>query len=253
MLVFGRRTGSTDGVSRVHAARAATPADEGATAGGPPEPDDRLPSGSRKGIAMRRIRYLLLAALGVFAALPVARVYTSGAPWIERIELRSNDLKALHGKGVPGTVIDIKIRQRNFRQGSPTTAPLFQWCAWLLGGQALSLGTATVNSLGTWQLTGLDWQVLPGEAAGRTCATGVLSQLELHSQWGDVLVPNLTNLNMTVGSDPTHQRVGGAIQLANQVAIGLADGPNEVQTDPGGLAPWIEDTDEDGVDLCEVG
>jgi hypothetical protein len=197
---------------------------------------------------MRRIRYLVLAALGAFAALPVGRVYTSGAPWIQKIELRDNDLAGLRGMGIPGTHIDIYYRQRNFRPG--VLVEPFGWCGWLNGGNALYLGSAQVSGTGTWQLQGLDTQVLPGEAAGRTCATGVLTQIELRSQYGDVSVPELHSLSIiggeTIGGG-VQSRVSGSVQFADQVAAGVADGPNDVQDT---IAPWTIDTDEEGTDLC---
>src|SRR5262245_47226017 len=196
---------------------------------------------------MRRMRYLALAALGVFAALPEAKVYTVGAPWIERIEIRNNDLSALQGRGLPGTIIDIWDRQRNFKQGFPTTAPLFEWCNWLQG-TALRLGGATVTAAGTWRLQGLDRQVLPAEVDGRTCGTGVLTQIELRSQYGDVSVPDVQNLNLPPGTTQRHIR--GAVQFANQVAVGIADGPQDVQD---AANPGAVDTDEDGIDVCESG
>src|SRR5262245_44439914 len=197
---------------------------------------------------MRRMRYLALAALGVFAVLPVAKVYTVGAPWIERMEIRNNDLSALQGRGVPGTIIDVYYRQRNFRQGFPATAPLFEWCGWLLGGNALRLGTTQVTEAGTWRLQGLDAQVLPAEVEGRTCATGVLTQIEVRSQYGDVSVPDVQNLNLPAGT--THRHIRGAVEFANQVAIGIADGPTDVQD---AANPGAVDTDEDGIDVCESG
>jgi hypothetical protein len=196
---------------------------------------------------MKRMRYLALAALGVFVALPVAKVYTVGAPWIERIEVRNNDLSALQGRGVPGTVIEVRYQQRNFRQGFSTGTPLFEWCGWLLPN-ALPLGTAVVTAAGTWRLQGLDRQVLPAEVEGRTCATGVLTHIELHSEYGDVSVPEVQNLNLPPGT--THRHIRGAVQFANQVAIGIADGPQDVQD---GANPGAVDVDEDGIDLCESG
>jgi hypothetical protein len=205
---------------------------------------------------------VVLAALGVFAALPVAKVYTSGAPWIERIELRTNDLKELHGRGVPGTAVDVYYRQRNFKQGCTSCSePIetclvcaalpFEWCSWLNGGNAIFLGSTQVNPLGTWQLLDRDLQVLPGNAAGRTCATGVLTQIELRSQYGDFSVPDVMSVDMVdVTGDAGHQRLGATIEFANQVAVAVADGPNDVQD---ATAPWTIDTDEDGVDLCESG
>jgi hypothetical protein len=212
-------------------------------------------------MAMRRIRYLALAALGVFAALPVAHVYTSGAPWVEKMEIRNNDLVGLQGRGVPGTQIGVFYRQRNFKQGCYCDADIacavacvvggavFEWCGWLFNGGAIFLGSTVVSGAGTWRLQELDTQVLPGTAAGRTCATGVLTQIELQSQYGNVSVPNVKGLDM-LDSDAAHQLVGAGIEFANQVAIGVADGPNDVQD---AVAPWTIDTDDDGADLCVNG
>src|SRR5262245_23939158 len=216
---------------------------------------------------MRRIRYLVLAALGVFAALPVARVYTSGAPWVEKMEIRNNDLIGLQGRGVPGTQIGIYYRQRNFRPGCcaadecldlascvvslPFDVEGFELCAWLFNGNPIALGTTVVTAAGTWRLQGLDTQVLPGSAAGRTCATGVLTQVELNSQYGNVSVPELVYLQMRERNPgPGQQRIVGRVKFANQVAAGVADGPNDEQT---ATAPWTIDTDDDGADLCVNG
>src|SRR5262245_3110716 len=164
---------------------------------------------------MRRIRYLVLAALGVFAALPVARVYTSGAPWVEKMEIRNNDLIGLQGRGVPGTQIGIYYRQRNFTQGCAPSIDFvacvkhgnintdfwfenFELCDWLFDGNPIQLGSAVVTGGGTWRLQGLDTQVLPGVAQGGwpTCASGVLTQIELHSQYGNISVPEVVYLQM---------------------------------------------------------
>jgi hypothetical protein len=229
-------------------------------------------------MAVRRIRYLVLAALGVFAALPVAKVYTVGAPWVEKMEIRTNDLVGLQGKGVPGTNILVYYKQRNFIQGCswdssaapddtaschiPAPKPLkgaawrFTWCDWLANGTALYLGSAVVNGAGTWQLQWPGTQVLPGAVTGRTCSTGVLTEIFLYSQYGDVSAPEMQYLQVderggsVMQLDLTHRRVGGRIVGANQVAAGVADGPNDVQD---ATAPWTLDTDEDGTDLCESG
>src|SRR5262245_16445905 len=132
----------------------------GSESGGSSRARRSAPAGFRKDIAMRRIRYLVLAALGVFAALPVAQVYTSGAPWIQKMELRTNDLVALEGRGVPGTAIDIYYRQRNFKQGiasggagcGPLFPLCFEWCDWLNGGNAIRLGSAQATAAGSWRL-----------------------------------------------------------------------------------------------------
>jgi hypothetical protein len=126
----------------------------------------------------------------------------------------------------------------------------FEWCGWLNGGNALPLGSTQVGGSGTWALQGLDTQVLPGEAAGWTCATGVLTQIELRSQYGDFSVPELKSLSVisgeTIGGG-VQGRVEGSLQFADQVAAGVADGPNDVQN---ATVPWAIDTDEDGIDLC---
>jgi hypothetical protein len=93
--------------------------------------------------------------------------------------------------------------------------------------------------------------VLPGASAGGTCDTGVLTQIELHSEYGDVSVPEVVYLQMVEPyPQPGQQRIGGRIDFANQVAAGVADGPNDVQS---ATAPWTVDTDEDGADLCTNG
>src|SRR5262249_46239184 len=120
-----------------HARSTNTLADAGATERGSPEPDDNHPRNGGEA-EMKRLRYLFLAALAGFAALPVTQVYTSGAPWIQKLEVRNNDLTAVQGKGVPGTAMNVYYRQRNFKEGYwdesvPGVDP-FSWCNWLNGG-----------------------------------------------------------------------------------------------------------------------
>jgi hypothetical protein len=209
----------------------------------------RQPPSNGEEAEMKRLRYLFLAALAGFAVLPVAQVYTSGAPWIQKLEVRNNDLAAVQGKGVAGTAINIYYRQRNFKEGywdvsEPGVDP-FSWCSWLNNGNAIYLGSAVVDAYGNWRLQGLDTQIMPPLTGGNQCGSGLLTEFQLQSAYG-VAVPDIKWLNVR---KPGNQvaTIAGAIEFANQVAAGVADGPNDVVDAD---HPWTIDRDDDGTDLC---
>jgi hypothetical protein len=196
---------------------------------------------------MRRFRQLVLIALLGFAATPVARVYTAGPPMIDQMQMLFNDLRSLRGEGVPGTLVTVRYRQRNFREGVPgDTSDPFDWCAWKNNGDALTLGAAFVGANGRWALENLDLPILPSVADGSACAGGLRTELLLDSPYGAGSAPVSAWLNV---EKPTHQTgtVMGSLEFANRAAIVVADGPDDGDT------PFVRDVDEDGVDLCASG
>jgi len=79
---------------------------------------------------MKRVRYVLLAGLGLFLALPTARIYTATAPWVTQLELNGSNLVGVVGKGIPGQVVMPLLQQATFAPGAPgdTTNP-WRFCS----------------------------------------------------------------------------------------------------------------------------
>ena len=50
---------------------------------------------------MKRVRYVLLAGLGMFLALPTARIYTATAPWVTQLQLDGSNLVGVSGRASP--------------------------------------------------------------------------------------------------------------------------------------------------------
>jgi len=196
---------------------------------------------------MQRSRLLVLTALLGLAATPVARVYTAGPPMIEQMQILFNDLKTLHGVGVPGTALTVHARQRNFREGTPRdAADPFDWCAWKNDGNPITLGSAPVGADGRWTLADLDLAILPSVADGTACGGGLRTELLIDSPYGPGTAPVAYWFNV---DRPTQQTgtAAGALEFADRAAIAIADGPDDGDT------PYPRDVDEDGIDLCASG
>src|SRR5262245_5008883 len=196
---------------------------------------------------MQRLRQFVLSVLLAFAALPVAHVYTAGPPVIDKMHILFNDLRALHGSGIPGTPLTVRYRQRNFREGQPDDpSDPFAWCAWKNNGNALVAGTTTVGADGRWTLGNLDLPVLPSVPDGTACAGGLKTEFLIDSPYaiGEAPVAYWLDVNR-----PTQQTgtVMGALEFADRAAIAVADGPDDGDTQ------FARDVDEDGVDLCASG
>jgi hypothetical protein len=181
---------------------------------------------------MNRIRYTIAAMVGFLVTAPMATVYTAGPPTVSNFSIadvtNGGVLTEVDGShGVPGDVVRVGYVQRNFNEGVPGAATdPFAWCAWKNGGNEITLGWATVNQFGDFALPNLSTQVYPTNPTD-VCASGLMTQIITHSNFGPSTVPVLHWLN--IGKPANGIRtVAGSIQYATQVAAMVADGPKDV-------------------------
>ena len=150
---------------------------------------------------MNPIRGVLLAGVGLLVALPAARVYTSSPPTVSMIHIDNSVMTAVQGgTGVPGDVVRIGYKQRNFKEGDNNGDLIddFTWCLWKNNGDEITLGTTTVDSYGNFNFapSGLSVQVYPSGPGGDKCFSGLVTYLLLHSNYGAASMPVLHWLNV---------------------------------------------------------
>ena len=198
--------------------------------------------------------------VGVLVAL-LARATTlhsvNAAPLIYRAVTMVNDLEAVEGLAPPGRVVELWMKQRNFKEGDPDVDP-FGWCAWKHRGNPVLIGTTTADSHGTWRLLNLrrggnTVMVFPPGPGGARCRGGVYTELLPRAcdspgvnctAWN---APRLEWLNVRKLS-PIVAAVAGSVTGAEQAAAAVADGPND-----GPDASDTIDVDENGIDTTAPG
>ncbi|HLY39502.1 MAG TPA: hypothetical protein VKU61_15765 [Candidatus Binatia bacterium] len=130
---------------------------------------------------MKRVRYVLLAGLGMFLALPTARIYTATAPWVTSLELDGSNLVGVVGKGIPGQVVTPLLQQATFAPGAPgdTTNP-WRFCSCVNGCNPyfLSAYPITVDSYGNWAVKNINYRVFPTYPTSG-CPGAVMSAIDL--------------------------------------------------------------------------
>jgi hypothetical protein len=209
----------------------------------------------------RRLVIGTVLAVGVVTALlghAVTAVAVGGKPFIYRTTVNSNDLEGIEGIGTPGRVVQLWIRQRNFRDGTPDGADPFSWCAWKNGGARTFITAAGIGANGVFRLTNLRSQpttvmLFPAAPGDDVCHGGLYTELLLKEC-------DNSGLNCTTSEVPTMHwlnvrklagSVGvgmGRISGAYQASIAVADGP-----DDGPEYSDVLDVDQNGYDTTVGG
>jgi len=130
---------------------------------------------------MKRIRYILLAGLGVFLALPAARIYTATAPWVTSLKLEGSNLVAVYGRGIPGQVVTPLLQQATFAPGAPGDLyNPWKFCSCVNGCNPyhLSAYPVSVDGWGNWRVEGFNYRVFPTYPTGG-CPGVVMSAIDL--------------------------------------------------------------------------
>lgn len=197
---------------------------------------------------MRTLRLASVGALLALVAAPVPRVYTASTPKIGKFMIIGNDLKEVWGTGLPGSQVQVHYRQRGFAEDDN-----IQWCNWNNNGNWLGVGPNVyipVASDGTWKLQNVDVMVRPSEIKHTNCAAALFTEFRVVVQGQPLPTgtqPQLLDMEV-LNPGPTNRWVDAGVRYADQVAVAIADGPDM----PGTEHPGEDDTDEDGVDLCNT-
>jgi hypothetical protein len=210
----------------------------------------------------RRLVIGLVSAVSVVGALVGHAITVLGGPsqpLIYRATVNNNDLDGVEGLGTPGRVVQLWIRQRNFKDGAPDGADQFEWCAWKNQGAPVFIGSAAVGTNGVFRFANLralptTVMLFPAAAGDDRCRGGLYTELlmrECDSAVGGNCtvwdVPTLHYLN--VRKLPGSVGVAtGKISGALQAAISVADGPND-----GPEYSDVVDVDQNGFDTTAPG
>jgi len=182
-----------------------------------------------------------LLSVAVVTALlghAVTALSVGGKPLLYRATVNNNDLDGIEGLGTPGRVVQLWIRQRTFKDGTPDGADTFRWCEWKNSGNPTYVGAAGVATNGTFRLANLRAQpttvmLFPPAAGDDVCRGGLYTELLL-KECDTALGGNCTTSEVpTMHWLNTRQLPGsvgaamGKISDAYQAAIAVADGPND--------------------------
>jgi hypothetical protein len=214
-------------------------------------------------MAKRPIIVSAVALAAVLGALLVraTNVHSVNAqPLIYRAVGNVNDLDAVEGIAPPGRLVELWVRQRNFKEGTnvPDADP-FSWCGWKNNGNAIHIGSVVADAAGVWRLSNLrsGWgntvMLFPPAAAGDRCLGGLYTELLPRacdapgvncSAWD---TPTLHWLNVRKLT-PIVGAVAGSLSGADQASASVADGPND-----GPELSDVIDVDQNGVDTTAPG
>ena len=210
---------------------------------------------------MRRSRVVGGVVTGLAVAIVLARaasVLSVGPqPLIYRIGVGNNDLDSVDGLAIPGRLVKLWYKQRNFREGGDTSGDAFKWCAWKNQGDAVLLGSVVATPQGTWRFDhlreGNTVMMFPAAASDDSCLGGIYTQLLPQScnldgtACSPFAVPTMHWLNVTrIGSDSASAT--GSVSGADQAALAVADGPDD-GPDPSD----VTDVDQNGIDTTAPG
>jgi hypothetical protein len=202
----------------------------------------------------------LAAVLGALLVRATTVHSVNAQPLIYRAVSNVNDLDSVEGMAPPGRVVELWMRQRNFKEGTnqPDADP-FSWCAWKNGGNPIRIGWTTADGAGVWRLSNLrsGWgntvMIFPPAPAEDRCLGGVYTELLPRAcdapgvnctAW---TVPTLHWLNVRKLT-PIIGAVAGSVSGADQASASVADGP-----DDGPEPTDVVDVDQNGVDTTAPG
>ena len=214
-------------------------------------------------MAKRPIIVSAVALAAVLGALLVraTNVHSVNAqPLIYRAVSNVNDLDAVEGTAPPGKLVELWVRQRNFKEGtSIVDADPFAWCGWKNNGNPVRIGSAVADGGGTWRLSNLrsGWgntvMMFPAAPGADRCLGGIYTELLPRacdapgvncSGWD---VPTLYWLNVRKLT-PIIAATAGSVSGADQASASVADGPND-----GPEPSDVVDVDQNGVDTTAPG
>ena len=210
---------------------------------------------------MYRSRLVGILVLGVALAALLGRavtVFSIGArPLIYRVTVNNNDLDSVEGIGIPGRLLKLWYKQRNFREGNESGSDAFKWCAWKNHGNAVLLGSVVVGPDGTWRLDHLHdpntVSMFPAGPSPASCLGGLYTQLlpQVCNLDGTgcttFIVPTMHWMNVTHLTDDNASATA-SVSGADQAGLAVADGPND-----GPEASDVVDVDQNGVDTTVPG
>ncbi len=179
------------------------------------------------------------------------------APLIYRAIANVNDLDAVEGVAPPGKVVELWVKQRNFKEGNQSDDP-FAWCGWKHNGTPILVGWTRADAGGVWKLANLRTQgntvmIFPPAPGGDRCLGGIYTELLTRAcdapgagctPWS---APTLHWLNVQKLS-PIVAATAGSASGAEQASASVADGPND-----GPEPSDVVDVDQNGIDTTAPG
>jgi hypothetical protein len=210
----------------------------------------------------RRARVVPSVALGAVVVALCVRATTlhsiNAAPLVYRVVSNVNDLDGVEGLAPPGRVVELWMRQRNFKEGTDDTSDPFAWCAWKNRGDPVRIGLTSADAKGVWRLANLRQasttvMIFPPAPAGDRCLGGLYTELLPRAcdapgvNCSDWVAPTLHWLNVRK-LRPTIGALAGSVSGAEQTAAAVADGPND-----GPEPSDVVDVDQNGLDTTAPG
>ncbi|HJQ83353.1 MAG TPA: hypothetical protein VKA21_04710 [Candidatus Binatia bacterium] len=210
----------------------------------------------------RRRMFVSAAALAAVLGALLVRATTlhsvNAAPLIYRVVSNVNDLDGVEGSAPPGRIVELWMKQRNFKEGTDDASDPFTWCRWKNDGNPVRLGVTTADAGGVWRFTNLRTSgntvmIFPAAPGGDRCLGGLYTELLPRtcdapgvncSAW---VKPTLRWLNVRKPT-PLIGTVAGAVWGAEQASAAVADGP-----DDGPEPSDVFDVDQNGVDTTAPG
>jgi hypothetical protein len=192
---------------------------------------------------MRRrwVNWLGMAACcGVlgFLLTRATTVYSiGGQPKIHRMTTQRDLLDSVEGLATPGRVVELWYRQRNFKEGDVTGTDPFSWCGWKNNGQKVHIATVTADSAGVFRISNLATSgnsvpLFPSAPGADRCRGGLFTELLPRACDAPGLncstdhAPILHWLNLKRPNALTGA-TAGAMSEADQLAVAVADGPDD--------------------------
>ena len=213
---------------------------------------------------MQRRKFVIGLALsvGIVTVLlghAVTALSVGGKPFIYRSTVNNNDLDGVEGLGTPGRVVQLWVRQRNFKDGEVSGNDPFRWCDWKNNGDPTFVAWSGVASNGVFRFSNLRARpttvmLFPPSAGDDVCRGGLYTEL-LMKECDNVMggncttweVPTMHWLNVKTLPGSVGAAMG-KISGAYQASIAVADGP-----DDGPEYSDVLDVDQNGLDTTAPG
>jgi len=213
----------------------------------------------------KRATIVSSVTLGAVVLALLARATTvhsvNAAPLIYRVVGNVNDLDGVEGIAPPGRLVELWVKQRNFREGSddPNADDQFGWCGWKNGGAPVRVAMTSADAKGIWRMSNLRQQagntvmIMPAGPGGDKCLGGIYTELLPRAcdapgvnctAWQAPTLHwlNVRHLTSIIGA------VAGSVSGAEQTSAAVADGPND-----GPEWSDVTDVDQNGIDTTVAG